>query len=108
MNDGSVFTATEGEEVMPVDDTVIIDVGPAYTCKYSGEANNNAAGLNVTMVVLGPYNPADQVYVIVRKNSGEKINIKADFRRARDGTYNVRGHSLDLSDSSSTALSFRT
>lgn len=89
MNDGSVFTATEGEEVMKIDDTIIVDVGPAYTCKYSGEANNNAAGLNVTMVVLGPYAPADQVYVIVRTNSGAKINVKATFRRQRDAFYNV-------------------
>jgi hypothetical protein len=88
MNDGSVFTATEGEHIIPIDDTVIVDVGAAYTCKYSGEANNNAAGLNVTMVVLGPYNPADQVSVIVRTNSGDKINLKATYRRERDAYYN--------------------
>lgn len=88
MSDGSVFTATEGEHIIPIDDTVIIDVGAAYTCKYSGEPNNNAAGLNVTMVVLGPYNPADQVSVIVRTNSGNKFNIKATYRRERDAYYN--------------------
>ncbi|BEJ17734.1 hypothetical protein CspHIS471_0700020 [Cutaneotrichosporon sp. HIS471] len=88
MNDGSIFTDTEGEHIIHIDDTVIIDVGQAYTCTYSGEANQNAAGLNVTMVTLGPYNADDKVSVIVRTKSGAKLNLKATYRGARDAYYN--------------------
>ena len=93
MNDGSVYSSAEGEERVAIDDTIMIDIGEAYTCNYAGTANNNAGGLNVTMAVLGPYDSGDKVEVIYRTSSGGSGSLLTDYRRARDPYFNV---SFDL------------
>jgi hypothetical protein len=104
MNDGSVYAS--GDEIIPIQDTILVDVGPAYTCKYSGDANNNANGLNVTMAVLGPYNAADKVEFVVRTDSGDKT-VRASFRAARDAYYNVSRGS-EIANLSCTTCLFPT
>ncbi len=89
MNDGSTYSSPELEERVLIDDTIMVDIGDAFTCNYAGTANNGAQGLNVTMAVLGPYSSADKVEVIYRTGSGGVGSILADYRRARDPYYNV-------------------
>lgn len=97
MNDGSIYSSAEGEEVRQIDDSILIDTGNAYSCQYSGTANNNAKGLNVTMAVLGPYNPGDRVDVILRAHPaiGTKKLVRATYRRARDQYYSVSMERLE-------------
>jgi hypothetical protein len=79
-----VYSSAEGEEVVAIDDNIFVDVGQAYTCKYG------TTGLNVTMAVLGPYDAADEVAVIVRTATGKTL-VPATYRRARDAYYNYYG-----------------
>jgi hypothetical protein len=89
LNDGTMYTSEEGEEVMPFDDTILVDIGNLYTCKYSDTANNNAAGMNMTVHVLGPYDAADNVEMIFRNDEMELQYITANYMGARDDYYNL-------------------
>ncbi|KAG7527325.1 hypothetical protein FFLO_07046 [Filobasidium floriforme] len=90
MNDGSTFSSPEGTETLKIDDTILVDQGAAFTCKHSN------GGINITVAVLGPYDPKDKVEIIwdkvsdpTRTSRGE--SLLADYRRARPDTpYNVR------------------
>ena len=82
-----------------------------FTCVYSGTANNNAQGLNVTMVVLGPYNSADNVDVVYRTSASAKQSVKANYIGARDSVYNVSHREMESWQEltiSSTTSSFPT
>lgn len=110
MNDGSIYSSAEKEERAIIDDTIMIDIGDAYTCNYAGVANNNAQGVNVTMAVVGPYNAGDRVEVMYRTSSGSKGYLLADYRRPRDAYTSVSwiscsAVSLSLSDEMSTDVS---
>ncbi|EJT50710.1 hypothetical protein A1Q1_08262 [Trichosporon asahii var. asahii CBS 2479] len=83
MNDGSTR-----QEVVELDDTIMVDIGNQYTCKYTGAENNNANGLNVSMAVLAPYNDEDKVEVRYKSSSGEHT-LAASYIGARDATYNI-------------------
>lgn len=109
MNDGSVFSSAEGEEIRELDDSILIENGPAYSCQYSGEANNNARGLNVTVAVLGPYNVGDRVEVILRADPAleSKRYVRASYKGAMDAHYNV-SDALDVADNSITTFSSPT
>lgn len=82
MNDGTVLK-DEGEEVIAFDDTILMDIGNEYTCKY-GET-----GLNMSAHVLGPYNPNDKVEFLLRNGVAEVTAVPATYRGARDEYYNV-------------------
>ncbi len=85
MNDGSALTS-EGQEVIPFDDTVLMDIGNEYTCKY---IEGGGTGLNMSVHVLGPYNPADKVEFMLRDSLAHVTYIPANHRGPRDDYYNV-------------------
>lgn len=89
MKDGSMLSTPTREEVIELDDTIMLDIGNQYTCKYSGAENDNANGLNVSMAVLAPYNPADKVEVRYKTSSGEVKTLAANYLGARDAWYNI-------------------
>lgn len=85
LNDGSTLQLEE-DSLQPYQDTVLVDYGSLYTCKYKADAPK--VGLNLTAVVLAPYDAGDKVEFLLRTTSGDSL-VKATYRGARDESYNL-------------------
>lgn len=85
MKDGSA-APIEADSFQPFQDTVLIDYGNLYTCKYKADASK--VGLNMTAVVLAPYDASDKVEFFLRTSSGDQL-VRGAYRGPRDEYYNL-------------------